>query len=404
MTLRLTTQFACVLALLAWGPACHRSSPSMKQDNAEFEAELDMPIDRPEPGPDLFDPPSVLALTIEVAPTELEAMLRGSHAYGRCTLREGGVSLTDVGLRYKGNPASESASGKPDFTVDFNEFVSGQEFHGAKRMILLAARDDPSYLSAPIGLELFREAGVPAARCTFARIQFNGRDLGPYLLVEGVDRDFIRRHFAKNKGNLYDEGVHTDVDGRLEKYGAPESAEQPDVDALAAAAKLPDPIQRWQQLQLLLDVDRFVTFTALEVLLWQKDSYAIKARKFRIYHDPTTDRMVFFPKNVEEVFDKTDGPLIPEWRGVVARAVLTTPEGQAQYRKTVARLMETVFKPSKIQARAREVAAIIRPAVGTNAQAARKFDGAVAQFCDAADQRTRFVAQQLKTPPKVAGQ
>jgi len=39
-----------------------------------------------------------------------------------------------------------------------------------------------------------------------------------------------------------------------------------------------------------------------------------------------------------------------------------------------------------------------------NAAAARKFDDAVAQFCDAVDPRTRFVAQQLETPPKAAGQ
>jgi spore coat protein CotH len=217
------------------------------------------------PGDDLFGPPKVISLKIEIPDGELKTMLKGSHTYGRCTLREGGVSYSDVGIRYKRAPDKEAASGKPDFTVAFNEFASGQKFHGLQRLILLAGRKDPSYLSAPIGLELFRNAGIPAARSGFATIQLNGRNLGFYVVVEGVDRDFIGRHFDNSKGNLYDEGHDTDVTGKLEKYGGKNSTDQPDVDALAAAALQSDPAQRWEQLQQRLDVDRFLAFAALEI-------------------------------------------------------------------------------------------------------------------------------------------
>ena len=375
------------------------------EDGEAFETELDMPVSVAMRDEDLFDPPRVIPLRFEITAAELDAMQSGSHQYGRCTLRGGGQSLVDVGIRYKGNPAKEAASGKPDFNLEFNEFVSGQKFHGLKRVILLAGRNDPSYLSAPIGLELFREAGVPAARCGFARVELNGRDLGFYLVVEGVNRDFLRQHFTKSSGNLYDEAEDTDVDGKLEKYGGKDNPGQPDVDALAAAARESDPARRWEKLQQQLDLDRFLTFTALEVLLWMKDSYAITANKFRIYHDPESDRMVFFPKNVEELFGKTSGPLMPEWRGLVARAVMTTPEGQEQYRKTVAKLLDTVLKPDKVQASAREMAATIRPAVaGNDAAAAQSFDAAVARFCDAVERRARFVGQQLETTPATAGE
>jgi hypothetical protein len=346
------------------------------------------------PGDDLFASPRVIPLTIEIGDAELKTMLAGSHQYGRCTVRENGVTYAEVGIRYKGNPDKEAASGKPDFTVEFNEFVRGQKFHGLKRVILLAGRDDPSYLSAPIGLELFRNAGIPAARSGFASVQCNGRNLGLYVLVEGVDRDFLKRHFDDHKGNLYDEGKRTDVDGKLEKYGSKNNDNQADVDALAAAARESDPGRRWEQLQRVLDVDRFITFAALEVFLWQKGSYARHARKFRLYHDPVSNRMVFFPKNVEEVLQKTDGPMFPEWKGVVARAVLTTPEGEKRYRATMTRLLDTVIQPGKVQARARELAAIIRPfAAGKEAGAARQFDEAVKQFCEAIASRASFLAK-----------
>jgi len=390
-------QILCALALILGGISCGPREESRTKAASSSPGTPGAPADQEA---DLFDPPRVLTFTIGIAAGELEAMQRGSHKYGRCTFTEGGRSLTDVGIRYKGNPTKEATSGKPDFNVEFNEFVSGQKFHGLKRVILLAARNDPSYLSAPIGLELFQQAGIPAARCGFARVELNGKDLGLYLLVEGVNRDFIERHFAKSKGNLYDEADDTDVDGTLEKYGGKDNPGQPDVDALAAATRVSDPAQRWEQLNRLLDMDRFLTSTALEVLLWLDDSYAITSKKFRIYHDPTTDRMVFFPKNVEEILDKTDGPLMPPWRGLVARAVLTTSQGQERYRETVSKLLASEFKPDKLQARARELATIMRPAaVGTDPERARKFDAAVAQFCDAIARRASFVAEELKAPP-----
>ena len=348
------------------------------------------------PGDDLFGSPKVISLKFEIPAAELETMLKGSHTYGRCTVREGGATYSDVGIRYKRAPAKEAASGKPDFTIAFNEFVSGQKFHGVKRLILLAGRKDPSYLSAPIGLELFRKAGIPAARSSFATVRLNERNLGVYVVVEGVDRDFIRRHFKDGKGNLYDEGDDTDVNGKLEKYGGKDDPDQADVDALAAAALQPDPAQRWEQLQQRLDVDRFLAFSAMEILLWQDDSYSMEAAKFRIYHDPTSDRMVFFPKNVEVLLTKTDGPVLPKCKGVVARAILTTPEGQQRYRKTVERLLQTVFTPAKVRTQAQTLAAVIRPAIDDPA-AAKAFDAAVQQFLEAVDKRASFVSHELKT-------
>jgi spore coat protein H len=347
------------------------------------------------PGDDLFAPPKVISLIFEIPAAELETMKTGSHVYGRCTVREKGASYVDAGIRYKRNPEKESASGKPDFTVDFTEFVSGMKFHGLKRLILLAGRNDPSYLSAPIGLDLFRKAGVPAARFCFATVQLNGRNLGLYVVVEGVDRDFIGRHFQKNNGNLYDEGKHTDVDGKLEKYGGKKDPGQADVDALASAALQSDPARRWEQLQQRLDVDRFLAFAAMEILLWQDDSYSMEAAKFRIYHDPATDRMVFFPKNVERLLAKTDGPMMPQCKGVVARAVLTTPQGRQRYREIMSKLLQTVFIPAKVQAQAQALANVVRPAIGNDSAAAKSFDAGVRQFLEAVAKRAEFATHQL---------
>jgi hypothetical protein len=319
------------------------------------------------------------------------------HAYVRCSLREGDLSLLNAGIHCKGDTAKELADGKPDFTVTFDKFVRGQAFHGQKRLVLQGSGEDPSYLSAPIAFTLFRQAGVPAPRCTFARVELNGRNLGLYVVIEGENRDFLRRYFSNTGGNLYDEGETQDVTGRLDKDHGDDRNDQSDVDALVAAARMMDPGARWQQLTQRLDMDRFLAFTALEVLLWNEESYALGATKFRLYHDPATDQFVFLPKGVERVLAKTDGPALPNCKGVVARAVLTTPEGERRYRETLAKLLREVFVPEKVQALAREIAAAIRPVVvGADAEAAKAFDETLDRFQEAASRRARFVAAEIK--------
>lgn len=353
---------------------------------------------------DLFTPRRVLVLALQMDAPAVAALRTNSdnHAYVRCSFRGGGLSLTNVGIHCKGDSAGQLLEGRPDFTVTFDKFVRGQAFHGQKRLLLQSSREDPSYLSAPVAFALFRQAGVPAPRCGFARVQLNGRDLGLYVLIEGENRDFLRRHFGNDDGNLYDEGETHDVTGKLDKDHGGRKDDQSDVGALVAATRVTDPGERWRQLQKRLDMDRFLAFTAMEVLLWNEESYALGARQFRLYHDPATDRLVFFAKGVERVLTKTDGPALPQCKGVVARAVLTTPEGRRRYRQVVSRLLDTVFVPEKVESLSREIAAVIRPAAAEDgAEGGKAFDAAVARFCEAAARRARWLrdAPEAIDPP-----
>jgi hypothetical protein len=391
MTL-LRTAFWFYLLALWIPPACARGAPIGPPPDAGGKASIRQA--------DLFDSPSLLQISLEIAPPALAALRTNAdnHAYVRCSFREGSLWLTNVGIHCKGDTARQLLSGRPDFTITFDKFVRGQAFRGQSRLILQGSREDPSYLSAPIAFELFRQAGVPAPRCVFARVELNGRDLGLYVINEGEYRDFLRRHFGNDRGNLYDEGETHDVTGKLDKDHGSAAEDQSDVDALVAAAQVADPEERWQQLLQRLDMDRFLAFTALEVLLWNEESYALAASKFRLYHNPANDRLVFFPKGVERVLARTDGPLLPQCRGLVARAVLTTPEGRRQYLQTVSKLRNSLFRPDKVQARVREIVAAIRPVVAGNApDAVKSFDAAVAQFQEAFARRAAFVAGQLKT-------
>lgn len=350
-------------------------------------------------GEDLFAQPRVLRLKIELSDSAQESLRKDSKHYVKAVVREGGQSYAEVGVRLKGSATFQSIDKKPGLSLKFNEFVKDQEFHGRGRVLLNNSQQDPTYLSEAIGGDIFRSAGVPAAKVTFARVEMNGRDLGLYVVAEAANKDFLSQYFKKAKGNLY-EGSNNDITDKLEKDGGDSSTEQTDLRALASASKEPDLAQRWKKLATALDIERFITFAAVEVLIGHHDGYTMDKNNYRIYHDPASEQMVFLPHGLDQLFAKTDEPLIPEWKGLVARAVLSTPSGQQKYLERMSGLLAGAFKTDALQARIKELGATIRPALAeSDSGAAKAFDEAVAKMCERVAKRAAFIEQQLKAAP-----
>jgi spore coat protein H len=352
-------------------------------------------------GDDLFAQPAVLRLKIELPEAAQESLRKDPKQYVKAVVREGDRSYADVGVRLKGSATFQTIDKKPGLSLKFDEFVKDQEFHGRGRVLLNNAHQDPTYLLEAIGGEVFRAAGVPAAKATFARVEMNGRDLGLYVVAEAANKDFLSQYFKKAKGNLY-EGSNNDITDKLEKDGGDSSTEQADLKALANAAKEPDLAQRWKKLSTALDIDRFVAFAAVEVLIGHHDGYTMDKNNYRIYHDPASEQMVFLPHGLDQLFAKTDEPLIPEWKGLVAKAVLSTPSGQQKYLEKMSGLLTGAFKVDALQARIKELAALIRPALAeSNSGASKAFDEAVAKLGERVGKRASFIDQQLKAAPAV---
>ena len=346
---------------------------------------------------DLFAQAKVHGLKIELPAAALESLRKEPRHYVKATVREGSQNYAEVGVRLKGGTNAPGIDKKPGLSLKFNEFVKDQEFHGRSRILLNHAQSDPTYLSEAIASDIFRGAGVPAAKMTFAQVELNGRDLGLYVLAEAINRDFLSQHFKKSKGNLY-EGANADVTEKLEKDSGDSSAEQADLRALARAAKEADPGQRWKKLGSILDVDRFIAFVAAEVLVWHQGGYSLDRNNYRIYHDPAADQLVFFPHDVDRVCAKADGPILPEWQGLVAKAVLTTPAGQKQYLEKLTALLRDTFKPDTLHRRVDELAAVVRPTLAEHdARALKAFDAAVPQLRDRISRRALFVRKELDT-------
>src|SRR5690606_26585600 len=141
--------------------------------------------------------------------------------------------------------------------------------------------------------------------------QFDGRDLGFYVLKEGYNKRFLKRHFKDTKGNLYDGGFLMDVDENLEKDSGDGPENWSDLVALWDAANEPDLAKRKTRLEAVLDLDRFMTFPALELLTGHWDGYTQNRNNYRLYHNPETEKFVFIPHGMDQLFRDVNYQITP---------------------------------------------------------------------------------------------
>ena len=315
------------------------------------------------PGTSLFTTGMIPRLRIELELSAMESLRQHPREFVAGKVSEGLAVYPQVGVHLKGSVGSfRSVDDKPGLTLDFCRFNEGQKFHGLRRIHLNNSVEDPSFANEKLGSELFQAAGVPSPRVTRATLVLNGRNLGLYVLKEGFTEDFLACHFKRVGAELYEPGEGHDIDQHLKRNSvlAPEENREA-LKTLAAAAVEPDPARRWQRLEAVLDTDRFSAFMAMEIMLGHRDGYCLARNNFRVYHDLDTGKMVFFPHGMDQLLGTADLPWQPSLAGLVAQAVMATPEGRQRYAAVFSCLFTNVFKAAALTSRVDQLAMELRP-------------------------------------------
>ncbi len=249
----------------------------------------------------------VCQIAIEIAREDIARLRRESRKYVRADVRVSGQVFLGAGLHLKGATGSfREIDDKPAFTLNFGQFGTGPDFYGSRKIHLNNSLEDPSYLREQLGSELFQSAGVPSPRVGHARVVLNGRALGLYVLKEGFAEDFLVRSFSRADGNLYDTDLGHDVDSVMKRHLGGGGSSQTELRRAAEAAAELDLNRRWERLQAAVDMERFLSFVAMEVMICHWDGYSLGRNNFRIYHDPAADRLVFLPTGMDQIFAKAD--------------------------------------------------------------------------------------------------
>lgn len=358
MTSRLRSLAQLCILVLGSGAYCAQPSSS-------GTSPMGSPSPSP-PGADLFIAGVIPRLRIELGADGMENLRKEPRQFVAGKVYEGSTVYPKVGVHLKGATGSfRAVDDKPSLTLDFGRFNEGQRFHGLRRIHLNNSVEDPSFANEKLGSELFQSSGVPAPRVTRATVVLNGRNLGLYVLKEGFTEDFLACHFKRVGGDLYEpEGGH-DIDQHLKRSSVLAPVENRGALAMLAAAVVePDPVRRWERLEAVLEIDRFLAFMAMEVMLGHRDGYCLARNNFRVYSDLDTGKAVFFPHGMDQLLGTADLPWQPSLAGLVARGIMATSEGRQRYAAVFNSLFTNVFKASALTSRVDELALELRPVLG----------------------------------------
>jgi CotH kinase protein len=358
----------------------------------------------------LFVDRVVPRLSIEIPPEGMQVLRQYRQVWReerperidvKATVREGDQVYKDVAIHLKGSFTFQPIDARPSLTLNFDKFAPGQRFHGLNKIHLNNTVQDPSCLNEAVARDFFNDIGVVTPRAGHASVILNGRPLGLYVLLEGANKEFLKRHFASAKGNFYDAGSGGEIDSELEIDSGDKESDRAELKALAEAASELDPAKRWARLNELLDVDQFLSFIAGEVLLVHWDGYATGApNNYRVYHDVSRGKLVFIPHGLDQLLGSGAAArtLRPSFTGLVARGLVTTPEGRSRYMKRITNLAAKEFQSSALLARVDQIATKLRKGLNADPDLMSDFGERVNYIKSNLARRSETVKQLLEVP------
>ncbi len=310
-------------------------------------------------------------LMAEIERYELSRPFADIYTWFSATVTIDGETHAEVGVRKKGFLGSQSDT-KPSLKLRYDKYVDDQSLGGVmERMTLNNSIQDPSMINTCLSYQVFAAAGLPSPRCNFATVTVNGKELGLYIHVEEIKAPMLARHFDSAEGNLY-EGTVSDFDpvyrGTFEKKTNEDANDWSDVDAVVAA--LQDPSDAGlAALGEIVDLDRFLSFWATEVLVGHWDGYTGDRNNYHFYREQD-GKFVFIPWGVDDTFHLKDDPNPfdnvsnppPSVLALTAipNRLYNTPEWREKYAERLKEILDTAWDDKALLASVDEMAAIVQ--------------------------------------------
>ncbi len=349
---------------------------------------------------DFFESLAIPRIVLQLTDNQQQKLSQEARQYVRCTLiLDEAKTFVGVGLKLKGAAGSfQGLSEKPAFTINVNKYNKQQSLYQLEKFHLNNSVQDELYTNEWLCSSICRDAGIPAPRVTHARVWLNDRDLGLYVLKEGFDHHFLKRHFLDPNGNLYDGGFCQDIDCELERDAGTGVNDLSDLRELNDACSEVDPVKRHARMEQRLDVEGFVSFLAFEMMACHWDGYVANRNNFRVYFPPDTNRAHFLPHGMDQMFQDPGFQTFGNTPAIVASAFRSNDEWNVQFRRRVEQLLP-LFEGDRLSGRVKELHQKLRPVImQLNQEGVSEFDEQSVGLQARLHERYNNIAQHLTEP------
>jgi spore coat protein CotH len=290
-----------VLALVAVGCGRDRRTDADDDDTgADGDSDADADADGDADPLDVFSLDRVHTVDLEIDEALFPQLEADHETRVRANITYDGVRLEDIGIRVKcGIGSCTTLADKAGFSIKFDQFVEGQELGGFDRLVLNNSIQDTSYSNELLGQELAHRAGIPWKRVAYANVTLNGARYGLFVVVEAVDRKFLRRHFGDEEveGNLYEgpccsDFVYDPYYPEL-KDEVEEGRSREDIIALADFVANTSDDDFIAGIEERIDLTGYLTGYAISALAYHWDGYEYNTNNWYAFHRPSDGRFVF---------------------------------------------------------------------------------------------------------------
>lgn len=301
------------------------------------------------------------------------------YQYAKANVEIEGTKVDEVGLRFKGNSSFATARGlKKPFKLDFDRYVQNQTGCGLAELNFSNNVMDPGQMRENLAYATFRAAGVPAPRTTYARVYLTvpGKHeheyVGLYTVVECVDKKFLKDRFGSNKGLLLKPErapgmpyLGEDWAKYKDAYNAKNEPTTEQANRLIEFTKL---IHKGSDAEFsarifdFMDVDAFLRLAAANSVLANLDSFFGLGHNYYIYLNPTTNKFVWIPWDLDHSFGALgmigSNEQVIDWsirkpyagNNVLVRRLLELPGQEDKFRGILKALVDGPFRPETMAA------------------------------------------------------
>ena len=320
------------------------------------------------------------------------ARTSGGNVDGSLSL-DNGISLTNIGARYKGNTSFTMGGAKKSVSMTLNYTNASNELLGYEALNLNNAAGDETILREPVYFSVMSRY-APSPKGALAQLYINEVNWGVYSLAQNGDGDLVKEWFPSNDGDRWRApnaaGMGAGGGGpggpggggpgggggftsplsalswqgtNLAKY-TPNYELKHTTNATLAWIRLTNAITVLNfasptdpdfvdQVDGVLAVDRWCWFLAVENIFTDDDSYWNKGADYQFYYEPESGRIHPIEHDGNEAFVVGDVSMTPLQGSTgtnrpVLKQFLANSELKQRYLAHMRTVLEESFHPDKL--------------------------------------------------------
>ena len=325
-----------------------------------------------------------------------------------------GIHVRNAAVRIRGLATRSRV--KPGLRIDFNRYVSGQEFLGLDSLVLDNVLKDPALIRERTSMAFIDRMGHPAPRESFGRVYINNEYMGVYTLVEPVDADFLSRTVGEGSGYLFEKKFITPFLGEylgddLANYRWHFEAQtrrlEPDSSLYSPIRDLFREVNHevdnvWREwVNQYIDLQQLISHVAIETFLAELDGFLGTAgmANFYLYRpaDQSIHRVLAWDRDT--TFQEIDSSIFARTTdNVLFHRALSFPDLRDLYLDVLERCARSAAEGDWLEGQILRADALIRESVYQDTSklfSNEAYDQAVAHLVEFAKRRSTYVLSEV---------